>query len=661
LLPSPTFTHTWQDENPEEVIKTLNALVSTGLAKNFTEAGDLLAVAFQNGANKGHDLLQAVQQNAIAIQGLGLDGQEAMSLIKTGLDNGFTSADQVLKVLEKIKQNVQNAAGNAKSDVSQTLKTLGIANPAETGEAWSAEFFKKVIDGIKNAPGLTDTEKEAMFTNLVGGKMGGKTFSAFLKLSPEDADNVFANMAGASQRAATEVDNSLRKAIDDFMLAAQKAAQEFLSSEQIDLPGKIAALKEGLQNGLAVLQNGGTLADALTIALEPIGLKEAFQGFEAMIGNMVIAILQVASQLQSLDPANWEAKKGTDAVIANMSQTQLTFDLKVGNVDDIQTEISTAVSRGVTPDKITAAVGGAINELIADGSEAALAKAQALIDTLSAPVDMNKVPTLASGAPMNVEPVVTPDALNKFQEQIDAAKPVTVNAIPSTDSTEKFLDNILPMSETTGELGDNAEAANTAVTNLNTQTTNQATQATQATPKVKALTEATKAQGNAADSAASSTSSTAYQMQAIAGIAPAAASGLEGVVTALQNILDKANAVGIAADSLAQKNTTTSGTTSTTPKSNVPGGGAASGADSATGTFRVGEKGMEIASTNTDLAILNNMTTEKIMAALNGYIPGGSLSTRGGSTNIINNNNYIPSEAVADTLGYRQAATLRGQ
>jgi len=656
-----TFTHTWQDENPTEVIKTLNALVSTGLAKNFTEAGDLLAVAFQNGANKGHDLLKAVEDNAVAIQGLGLDGQEAMSLIKTGLDNGFTSADQVLKVLEKIKQNVQNAAGNATSDVSKTLNILGIANPAETGEAWSAEFFKKVIDGIKNAPGLTDTEKEALFTNLVGGKMGGKTFSAFLKMSPEDADNVFANLAGASERAATAIDDSLRGAIDDFMLVANKAAQDFLSSEQIDLPGKINALKTGIQDGLNALSEGGTLGEALTIALKPIGFDDEFAGLEAMLGNFVIAILQVVSSIQSLDPKNWAAKAGTDAQIAKLSAQQLTFDLQVGNADEVTTEIATAVSRGVSPDKITAAVGGAINELIADGSEAALAKAQALIDTLNAPIDMNKVPTLASGAPMNVEPVVTPEALEGFQTKLDASKPVTVKVGPDPDSA--FMDSLMPMAETTSGLGENAIVATEAITAQNEATATQATNATKAAPPVKKLADTTKAYGDAATSASQGTSDTAYQLSAISGIAPGAASGLQGVAVALQVILDKANAVGVAAAGLADKGGTTGGGGGTAGG----GGGKAKPSPNFTGTdstglgvFSVGEQGREILTTNRDLAVLNNMTTETIMRALNGYIPGGSFSKGGGSSFSVVNNNFVPSQAVADTLGYTTAATLRG-
>jgi hypothetical protein len=656
------FTKVFKDQNPKDVLNAMNQLVGSGLVDNFEEAGDLLTTAFQNGANRSGDLLQTVNANATAFKDMGLDGKDALGLITQGLDAGFKSANDVATSVTKIKQNVTNAAGNDTSDVSKTLTMLGIANPAETGEAWSKDFIAEVIAGIQAAP-VSDTDKQAMLSNLLGGKMGAKEFSSFMQLSPADAADVFVNMKGAADTAATEIDNSLGGAIDDFKLAAQVAATEFLSSDQIDLPGKIDKLKTGLQDALTVLQNDGSLSDALTVALKPIGFDDEFQGLEAMLGNFVIAILQVVSSIQSLDPKNWAAKAGTDATIAKMSATQLTFDLKVGNADDVSTEIATAVSRGVSPDKITAAVGTAVNELITDGSDDALAKAQALIDTLNKPVDMNNVPTLASGAPMNIEPVVTQDALDGFQKKIDDAKPVTVNVIPSTDAKDKFVENLFnPLTSASDTLDESATGATDALNTQNTAIDTQKTNATNAAIPVKKLADNTKTYGDAAKSAASGTSDTAYQLSAISGIAPGTAAGLSAVADALQIILDKAHAVGVAADNLAKKNGDTGGSTGggTGTKPPIVSQNAAGTNSTGIGTFMTGEQGREFVTTNKDLAVLNNMTTEAIMAAMQSYIPGGSFASRGNVSNTINNTNIIPSEAVADSLGYRQAATLRG-
>jgi len=669
-----TFTHTFTDENPEKVLDTLNQMVIAKLAPNFTEAGDLMVRAFQNGANRGGDLLTVIGDNATAIADLGLSGPEALSFIKTGMDNGFKSAQHVVDVLLKIKQNVSGAAGNATSDVSKTLDILGIANPAETGEAWSAEFFTEVIDGIKNAPGLTDTEKEALFTNLVGGKQGGKTFSAFLQISPEDAAGIFSNLEGAAEDAATSMDDSLSGAIDDFMLAAQKAATDFLSSDAIDLPGKIDSLKTGLQDGLNALAEGGTLSDALTIALKPIGFDDEFRGLESMLGNFVIAILQAVAFLQSLDPANWEAKKGTDALIAQQGATQLAFDLKVGNPDEVAGELALAVSRGVKPEQISGAIGTAVNDLIAAGTPEL---AQSLVDAVStAQTDANaNVQLTASGSLMNVEPTVTPEALDALQAKIDAAKPVTVTITPDAD-TEKFdgmMDAFKVTTETAAQpvadmntniatTGTNAAAATTEVTKLNEQTQTQGNNAGSAAPKVQQNADATKKLGDNASAATPLVGDVSGAMDAIAASAPLAASGLYAADAALAQIIATANGLAAANDAVAQKQGQLDAKLNDgNGGGDTPNRGYAGGTDSAIGTFRVGEQGPEIMTSNRELAVLNNMSTEAIMAALNGYIPGGSFSGKGsGGSVTVNNTNFVQSEAQADAVGYRTAQQLRG-
>jgi hypothetical protein len=602
------FTHTFSDQNPEQVLSALNQMVIGKLAPNFTEASNLLTRGFQTGANKGGDLLEVLGNNATAIHDLGMNGPQALSFIKTGLDNGFKSGQQVIDVLLKIKQNVTNAAGNQTSDVTKTLNILGIANPSETGDAWSAEFFQGVIEAIKNAPGLSDTDKEALFSNLVGGKQGGKTFSAFLQMTPDEAKTIFANVTGAAADAATEVDNSLSGAIDDFMLAAQKAAEEFLSSDQIDLPGKISALKEGLQGALNVLSNDGSLSDALTIALKPIGFDDEFKSLEGALGNFVIGILQAVSFLQSLDPANWAAKAGTDALIAKQGATQLAFDLKIANPDDIAVDIATAVSRGVAPQTIADTISGTVDTLIQNG---ALKQAQVLVDTLSKPVDQNKLPLLANGTPMNVEPQMTPEAISKLQAQIDTAN---ANAADSflVQQQNAVLNATNTVKPGVDDLTNSAKATIGPVQQTGIQI---------------------KTVGVNAGTAGKKTQTMAEALDEVTGSAQPAAMSLQGMVNALDQIILKANSLQAAASHV-------SDVQATDAANNVGSNG------SSNGTPNAGSGGA---------------TPEQNFAATTlPYVSGGGSGGGSGKSFSIHNTNIIQSDAQADALGYRTAAQLRG-
>lgn len=619
------FTHTFQDENPERVLETLNQMIIGKLAPNFTVAGDMLVRAFQTSANRGGDLLDTITNNATAIHDLGLTGPEAFSFIDTGMKAGFKSAQNVLDVLLKIKQNVTNAAGNASSDVSKTLKQLGIANPAETGEAWSADFFTAVIDKIKNMPGLSDTDKEALFTNLVGGKQGAKTFSSFLEISPDEAKTIFANVAGAAADAAMEADNSLRGAIDDFSLAVNKAVQEWLSSSAIDLPGKIAKLKTGLQGALNTLAEGGTLGEALTIALKPIGFDDEFQGLESALGNFIVALLQIVASIQDVTGHGAEAE-GTRVLIAKMATTQLAFDLKIANPDEVALDIATATSRGLSSDQIAGSVSKVIADLINTGTKESLTQAQLLVDTLKKPVDQNKLPTLASGAPMNVEPVVTDEAITALQTKINTA----LEQAPPPDVVQQLSDQMGLLDTAVGGVHDKAMEAVNPLDKLTDSTRGFTYETNKITPKL----------GDA---------STA--MYTVATSADTANISLTGMASALDLVVGKANQLDSAASHVAD----VQGQTEADPGKQLATGG------NFTGTSLVGEQGREIVSSNKELSVLNNMTTEAILAAIQSFVPGHSFNKGGGgNSNTIVNNNNIPNIATADALGYRQAAQLRG-
>lgn len=623
------FTHTFQDQNPQQVLDTLNQMVVNKLTPDFKTAGDTLVTAFQNGANRGGDLLQALNDNANAIHNMGLTGPEALSFIKTGLDNGFNSAQQVIGALEKIKQNVTNAAGNQTSDVTKTLNLLGIANPAETGEAWSADFFKKVIEGIKNQPGLSDSEKEVLFTNLIGGKQGGKTFSAFLAMSPDDADTIFANVGGAAERAAEEADNSLTGAFNDFKLAVEKAVEDWLSSSAIDLPGKIAKLKEGLQNALDTLAKGGSLSEALTVALKPIGFDDEFQGLESALGNFIIALLQIVASIQDF-AGHGEEAQGTRNVVTKLATKQLDFDLKIANPEDLQLAISTAASRGLSDKDIATEISGVIQGLIKTGTKDSLAQAQAIIDTLKTPVDQNKLPTLASGAPMNVEPVVSDEALDNLQGQIDTA----MAKVPPPDKVDAWQESLDTFATSVDQVKTSGETATSSVDKVAKSTSDLGKNAGIVYPKTDQTADSLATVSTQADNATSSLTGFGNQLDVIAG-------KLQSALGAADAVAQQKNQQGAAVNP------------------DQTSGPHAAGGQFA-GTALVGEKGAEIVSSNRGVAVLNNMTTENILAALQNFIPGASSVGKSGNTYIANNNNIVNSQAEADAVGYSTARVLRG-
>lgn len=365
-----TFTHTFDNQDPIAVMNTLSQMVEQGLAPNLATAGDLLTVAFQNGANKGGDLLATLNSNAVAFHDMGLNGEQALSAINSLIAGGIPTANEAALALTSLDKSLGEAATNPTSDTSQLLRRLGIDNPKEDGKAIGADYLAGLIEAIQNAP--PDIQEQA--TSALFGKQGTKNTSALLKL--DVSDDSFENAAGASEAAASAADDSLSGAVDDFKLTLETIATNFLSSDQIKLPEKLKAIKEGLQEASDVLLNGGTFESAIKVTLSSIGLDDDFERLEASIGDFVIGVEQaVASVLETFGHGKEAA--GIRAQVAQQGQTQLAFNLKTADTEQVTDEIAKAVSRGVTAEGITSAVGTAVSELVANG---ATEQAQKIVD-----------------------------------------------------------------------------------------------------------------------------------------------------------------------------------------------------------------------------------------------------------------------------------------
>lgn len=357
-----TFTHTFKDEDPTTVLTTLNTLVETGLVPNLQDAADLMTVAFQQGVDKGGDALAIVNANATSWADMGLNGTQALSAINSLMDNGVDNASNAAKMVQTLDDALTTAAENADSPQAEMLKTLGIENPKDSGQAMGADF----IDGFAAAFSALPSDQQDLASGLLFGK-GGKKFTGALEgLTTEGGP--FGDIVGAAADAATEIDNSLRGAIADFVTEINAQIATLLSSDEIDLPGKIAAIKEALQRGVAVLSDGGTVGKSLEVALNIPGLEDTLNtfvgNFERIMGNLEIIFLQVVASIQDITGHGKEAA-ATRETIASKSKTQLAFDLQLANADELPAMVSQALSRGLSTEDITNALETSVNESIA--------------------------------------------------------------------------------------------------------------------------------------------------------------------------------------------------------------------------------------------------------------------------------------------------------
>lgn len=407
------FTQVFVDEDPNEVLKAMNTLVSTGLVTNFQEAGDLLTAAFQNGDDKGGDLLQTINKNSIAAVGLGLTGKQFLSLIDTGLKGNIENAQGVTEALDNMKQKITEAGTDAKNNTNVALKLLGLENPAKSGKAISGEYIQSIIDGIREyKPAKGSMTQEELAAALFGPETAKKGIAGLLDLNV--SDDAFANTKGAADKAAAHVNESFTKEMDTFFRYVQGEAVDFMSSEQIDMPGKIETLKAQLKSAMDVLKSGGTLGEALEVGFKIQGVDEFINKLQSSIGNFVIELLRMIASIQDFLGKD---SSGTKREVARLGREQLAYDLKVTNPEDITSVVKTAVERGVSEGDISTAMGRSIDELIKSGD---LDKAKTLITQLDT---VTNKPAFMPGA--NLGGGMFEDRVKQMVEELNTGKPVS--------------------------------------------------------------------------------------------------------------------------------------------------------------------------------------------------------------------------------------------
>lgn len=368
-----TFTHTWTEEDPTTVLQTLVALVETGLVPNLQTASDLMTVFFQQGGDKGKDALNVVQANAQSWADMELTGTEALSTINSLMDSGVDTATDAAKMIQTLDDALTTAAENADSPQAEMLRNLGMKNPKEDGQAMGAEF----IDGFATAFATQPTDQQDLISGLLFGK-GGKKFTGAIA-GMDTQGGMFADVVGAAEDAAKAIDDSLRGAIDDFVLEINTSVTRLLASDAIDLDGKIAVLKEKFQEAAEVLASGGTIGEALEVTFGIEGVDAALLNIQRIFGQLVLTLLEIVATIQ--DPLGvTDADKATRAELARLATQQLPFDIKVANPEELEAIFGQAAKRGVTIENLGAGLTTALDELVAEGD---FSKVIDIVDMLS--------------------------------------------------------------------------------------------------------------------------------------------------------------------------------------------------------------------------------------------------------------------------------------
>ncbi|SDH16210.1 Phage-related minor tail protein [Leifsonia sp. 98AMF] len=299
------------DQDLGATTTAVGQLMRTGMAKDASEALDIITKGLQSNARAGEDLLDTFTEYPALFQRLGLDGETATGLINQGLAAGARNTDVVADALKEFQIRATDgsktsAAGFEALGLDAAEATARIAR----GGGDAAAGLDDVLDRLR---GMTDpVAQNAAAVALFGTKaedLGGALFA----LDPSSAVDALGQVAGA----ADALDGAMSKD-QEFEKLQRTVTQTFTDIGAAALP-VITPILDGLREFAPIL---GPLAVVLTGAGAAVTVISG-----AM--KVFAAVQAVQTAAQWANNAAWLASPITWIILAILAAIALVIAIVV--------------------------------------------------------------------------------------------------------------------------------------------------------------------------------------------------------------------------------------------------------------------------------------------------------------------------------------------
>lgn len=355
-----------------ETLRAMNSLVKNDLVSSYSEAADIIVAGFQNGADRGQDLLDTLNEYGSTFAEAGLTGQEALALINSGLEAGVDNSDRIADAIREtgirladISEDPNIAAAFEKLDSLSSIDLQGSFDAFQAGEATAGEFYGAFFGALEEVAASDQTQAQNIADVLVGTIAEDFGIEAISQLTPVWDESMGA-LEGRAEEAANTISGSLGGSIESLRRTVESELVNTFT-ELVDVEALTAQLNEAVSRLGEELRGGATIGEAIEVALNIPGFNDAVNTFQSTVGNFAIeAGLIVASVLDFMGKS--EQASAVRRSVVDASEGQLRFDTATAvDAEGVEQAIRLAVARGVSSDEVLLAARETFNEAIAGG------------------------------------------------------------------------------------------------------------------------------------------------------------------------------------------------------------------------------------------------------------------------------------------------------
>ncbi|MFD8115447.1 phage tail tape measure protein [Streptomyces microflavus] len=206
-------------------------ILKNGLAKDGTEALDILTAGMQKMGPRADDMADTFNEYSTKFRDLGLSANDAMGLMSQGMQAGARDTDTVADALKEF----QIRATDGSKSSAEAYKAIGLNAEEMTkkiaaGGPGAREGLQQVLDGLKSIK--DPAERSAASVGLFGTK-SEDLGQALYALDPKTAVKALGDTAGAADKMGDALHNNAGARIEQFKRGLEVGLTNFMGDKVI--------------------------------------------------------------------------------------------------------------------------------------------------------------------------------------------------------------------------------------------------------------------------------------------------------------------------------------------------------------------------------------------------------------------------------------------
>lgn len=194
-------------EDAQAITRAAGQLVRTGLAKDLTQAFDLIQKGAEEGDNKAQDLLDTFNEYGTQFRKLGLDGTTALGLIDQAIKAGARDSDIAADALKEFSiRAVDGSKTTAQGFQLIGLNAHDMAEKIGKGGKSASDALQLTLDKLR---GIKDPVKQAQAAVALFGTQAEDLGAALYSMNVDTAAQQMGDLSGATKKASDTMSGGL--------------------------------------------------------------------------------------------------------------------------------------------------------------------------------------------------------------------------------------------------------------------------------------------------------------------------------------------------------------------------------------------------------------------------------------------------------------------